>query len=547
MKRSLFLVTEVVAAACLLAACGGGGGGDGGSISATATGAESANVAVAADATTVAQADTSADAASADADAASANAASAEPNTTAATPETGIEPDPADIDAGETPVRSGADADNAALAPDSVGNLEGSINSDGETLPASDAATPDAEVAAVEVEAAALREEAQATSYATPKIAGLDYSQSTSSERRALLAKHKLVLLAIGRDKSASWIQSQVSGVRSRNSSIKIGAYVLVNELQCTASSGTSMYPIVQAANSASWWLRTSGGSRTQWTDNYNACDMNVTSWGRKNSFGQSWTQYKWSRDYNSFFRNAPFSYVFIDNFWGKPRTTADWRRVGSNQSSSDPTIQAAFRTGMSNYVRSVRYTSSSLKVMGNSDYELSKPEHAKLLDGAFLEGVMGKSWSRETWAGWKSAMDYYRAALRNTRAPNDVIFQVFANPTDYRMVRYGLASAMLDNGYFMYIPLVRPSVPKWFDEFSAPIGTAVDAPPTAPAQNGIYKRRYTNGIVLVNPSKTTTASIYIGPGYKRLTGAQDGSVNNGARQSTVKLGPRQGLLMIRG
>jgi hypothetical protein len=58
--------------------------------------------------------------------------------------------------------------------------------------------------------------------------------------------------------------------------------------------------------------------------------------------------------------------------------------------------------------------------------------------------------------------------------------------------------------------------------------------------------RRYTNGIVLVNPSKTATASIDVGPGYKRLAGAQDPSVNNGKAESTVTLGPRQGLLMVK-
>ena len=58
--------------------------------------------------------------------------------------------------------------------------------------------------------------------------------------------------------------------------------------------------------------------------------------------------------------------------------------------------------------------------------------------------------------------------------------------------------------------------------------------------------RKYTNGLVLVNPSKTYTRSIYIGSGYKRLKGTQDPYVNNGAAQSTVTLGPRQGLLMVR-
>jgi hypothetical protein len=542
LKRSLFLMTEVAAAACLLAACGGGG--DGGSVLAEAQSGEATSAASGETAATPSTETSDAAPDAAAADAATADAATADTATAdTATADVAGEPDPASIAAGETDVRWAGVID-APLAPDSVGHLDGPISSDGETPAAADAA-PDAEVAAAAAEAAQ-RESAQAIAHATPKVAGLDYTQSSSTERIALLAKHKLVLIGLGRDKSATFIQNIVNGVRSRNPSVKIGNYVLINELQCSASSGTSMYPLVQAANSTSWWLRTSSGSRTQWTTNYNACDMNVTSWGRKNSAGQSWTQYKWSRDYNSFFRIASFNYVFIDNFWGKPRTTADWRRIGTNQSSSDPTIQAAFRSGMSNYVRSVRSTNSSLKVMGNSDYELNKPEHAELLDGAFLEGSMGKSWSRETWAGWKSTMDYYRAAMRNTRAPNDVIFQVFGSHTDYKMMRYGLASAMMDNGYFMYLPLVKPSYPKWFDEFSAPIGTPIDAPPTAPAQNGIYKRRYTNGIVLVNPSKTTTASINIGSGYKRLKGTQDPTVNNGASQSTVRLGPRQGLLMIK-
>ena len=87
---------------------------------------------------------------------------------------------------------------------------------------------------------------------------------------------------------------------------------------------------------------------------------------------------------------------------------------------------------------------------------------------------------------------------------------------------------------------------PNWVDDYGAPIGDAAEAPPTAPAQNGIWMRRYTNGLVLVNPSKTATASINVGSGYKRLTGTQDPSVNNGKAESTVTLGPRQGLLMIR-
>jgi hypothetical protein len=142
--------------------------------------------------------------------------------------------------------------------------------------------------------------------------------------------------------------------------------------------------------------------------------------------------------------------------------------------------------------------------------------------------------------------MSYYRAAVRNTRNPDMVFLNAYAEPTDYATMRYALASSMMENGHLVYVPSTGPMEPVWFDEFGAPIGSAVDAPPTAPAQNGIWLRRYSNGVAIVNPSKTLTASIDVGAGYKRLTGTQDAKVNNGQAQRVVTLGPRQGLLMIR-
>jgi hypothetical protein len=51
---------------------------------------------------------------------------------------------------------------------------------------------------------------------------------------------------------------------------------------------------------------------------------------------------------------------------------------------------------------------------------------------------------------------------------------------------------------------------------------------------------------VLVNPSTTKTSYIKVGTAYKRLKGTQDPNVNNGLSQSTITLGPRQGLILIK-
>ncbi len=58
--------------------------------------------------------------------------------------------------------------------------------------------------------------------------------------------------------------------------------------------------------------------------------------------------------------------------------------------------------------------------------------------------------------------------------------------------------------------------------------------------------RRYTNGLVLVNPSKTTAASINVGAGYQYIKGTIDPGFNTGLPVSTVTLQPRSGLLLVK-
>ena len=382
--------------------------------------------------------------------------------------------------------------------------------------------------------------------YATPKVAALDYSRNTTDARKALLAKYDVVILGLGKALGATRINAFVSGVKALNPAAKVGQYSILNEMKCDMVSSDELYPLWQEANRNNWWLRNAAGQRVQWNTVYGACDLNITGWGTRNAAGQTYAQYKWQFDRSALFGVAPFDFMFIDNTFGTTRAAADWQRVGADMPKGDATASAAMRLGHVAYWNAVRATDPELKLVGNADNDLSSSEYKGGLDGAFLEGALGKSWSRETWAGWDSMMNYYRAALRNTRNPDMVFLNAFAASTDYATVRYGLASAMMEDGRFVYIPATGTMEPSWFDEFGAPIGTAVDAPPTAPAQNGIWMRHYSNGLVLVNPSKTATASIYVGAGYKRLAGGQDPAVNNGQAQTTVTLGPRQGLLMIR-
>jgi hypothetical protein len=386
------------------------------------------------------------------------------------------------------------------------------------------------------------------TGHATPRVATLDYSKDTTAARRDLLSKFKFVILSFSKTMGDTKLQEVATTLKAKNPNIKVAQYVLVNEAKCDQTDpAQDTYAVTNEIHRNNWWLRNEAGQRVQWTTLYDACEVNFSSYAPRNASGQTYAQYRWSHDYNAMFKDASLvDYVFIDNFWHLTRNDADWKRIGVDLPKGGTEASAIFRKGMASYVANVRATAPRLKVMGNINHDLNFTEYQNVLDGAFMEGLIGKSWSRETWAGWDEMMKMYRGALQRTRTRSDVFLNTFANPTDYRTIRYGLASALLDNGYFLHIPLSGMMQPNWVDDYGAPIGDAAEAPPTGPAQNGIWMRRYSNGLVLVNPSKTVTASISIGPGYKRLTGTQDPAVNNGRAESTVTLGPRQGLLMVK-
>jgi len=383
------------------------------------------------------------------------------------------------------------------------------------------------------------------TTWARPRVAALDYTFDISSTRKALLARFDYVILGLSPSLGASSLSGFVGGIKALNPAARVGQYTAINEMKCNMTSSNESYPLWLEANANDWWLRNAAGQRTQWTTVFNTCELNLSKWAPLNAAGQSWAQFKWQRD-AKFFSMAPFDFVFVDNTFGLTRTTADWQRNGTDLPAKDPTASAAMRAGHVAYWNAVRATRPDLLVVGNADNDLSSPEYRGGLDGAYLEGAIGKSWSRETWAGWEATMAYYRTTLHNTRRAGMVFFNTFAAATDYATMRYGLASSMMEDGYFVQLPLSGGMQPSWFDEFGAPVGSAAEAPPTAPAQNGIWLRRYANGLVLVNPSKTASATIDVGAGYKRLTGTQDPAVNTGKAERYVTLGPRQGLLMIR-
>jgi hypothetical protein len=183
---------------------------------------------------------------------------------------------------------------------------------------------------------------------------------------------------------------------------------------------------------------------------------------------------------------------------------------------------------------------------MGNIDGGLSEPEYASQLEGAFLEGLMGKSWSIETWAGWAKVMTRYRDAMANTREPHIVGFNVHGNATDFRFFRYAYTSCLLDDGYFCFTDNEKEySSVTWFDEFDFKLGAATTQPPASPWQKEVWRRDFEHGIALVNPTKQAV-TVMLDLGFCRLNGKQDPVTNDGKPASSVLLHARDGIILRR-
>jgi len=336
-----------------------------------------------------------------------------------------------------------------------------------------------------------------------------------------------------------------VKAIKAENPRILVGQYTMLGEVYDDPKDVASS-DLRDKLNASKWWLLNAEGRKVQWTPQYRAWDVNLTTWPRADADGRRWPQWLAEREYGVFFRDIPeFDIVFLDGV-GAPRVTADWNHDGKDDDRNDPGVLAAHYAGHLAEWRRLRELAPRVLLVGNTDNDLANAEWEGQLDGGFLEGLMGLNWSLETRAGWSKMMDRYKAVLRNTRPPKIVGFNVHGSPTDYRFFRYAYASCLLDDGYFSFTDKARGygSVP-WFDEYDHKLGNALSRPPVGAWSQDVWRRDFQNGVVLVNP--TTAAKIVkLELGLRRLAGNQDPVVNSGAAVVEVTLQPKDGVVLRR-
>ena len=367
---------------------------------------------------------------------------------------------------------------------------------------------------------------------------------------QAELAKLDIVVLGFfpswRGDKGGEVIREAVRAIKSHNPTVLVGQYTVLSE-HTDDKAVSTQDEVIDKLNAENWWLRNAAGEKVQWTTEYGAWDINFTDYSEPDAAGLRYPEWYARWAHNRFFKPVPeFDFRYFDNVLSQSFVQeADWKGTNTNQRNSDADVAAAFRRGEMATINAARTLAPWHKFQLTNINSNSEPEYKGHLNAAYLEALIGKSWSIETWAGWEAVMQKYKTTYDNLAAPKVLGFNAWGARGDYRAFRYGLASALMGDGYYSHtVNETGYSTVPWFDEYEVPLGEAVDAWPTAAWQNGVWKRRYQKALVLVNPG-STSRTVDVGPGWRRFIGRQAPDVNSGAESRLIELPPKDGLILV--
>jgi len=346
-------------------------------------------------------------------------------------------------------------------------------------------------------------------------------------------------------------VQQVIQNIKAINPNTMVFQYINNNEISTNRGANALFANLYAKLDSSKWYLYENGGSGTivnSWFPGM--YEINNTLFVPPDSNGDTWVSWyaKWAVQQYSV-PNPALDGFYLDNVFWESRVDGDYNRDGTTDSASNPTTATWWRLGTRKHFDTMHQLMPGKYQLGNVDWGVAAavfPELNQQLNGGLMEGMIGYSWSFETWGGWTTMMQGYRKVMAALTAPQLGMFAQIGSATDYQSFRYGLASCLMDNGYYVFNTSATYSDAPAFDEYNAKLGNAISSPQTTAWQHGVYRRDFENGIALVNPKGNGAQTVQLETSYKRLVGAQAPNVNNGQTVTSLTLQDRDGVILMR-
>ncbi|MBI4457998.1 VCBS repeat-containing protein [Candidatus Uhrbacteria bacterium] len=244
---------------------------------------------------------------------------------------------------------------------------------------------------------------------------------------------------------------------------------------------------------------------------------------------------------------------IFYDEF----STTISWLNGGDIDLQRDGVrddarlADVAWKRSMITMLKRTReLLGPAAVIITNGD---SDPDVQPFVNGRMFESFPTPWEGRGTWTD--SMRSYLRVQSQVGFTPVSVVnsnTRDTGDRSDYRRMRFGLASTLMGDGYFSFDFGETDHGQLWsYDEQDArlgrPLGGPVNvlAPQIKDMRAGVWRRDFERGVALVNSTKETR-TVVLGQDLERLHGTQDALVNNGAISDSVVLGPEDGIILMK-
>src|ERR1022692_289386 len=396
------------------------------------------------------------------------------------------------------------------------------------------------------------------TSPPFPRLAGnwIGNHDYASSSIQSQIAKADIAIINTwpGWVSSTVGIQPALKAIKAINPNILVFEYIKDMEIDGTKATNDVFGALFDKLGAMNWYLYPTGGSGTPVPSSWaGATSINNTVFTPRDSNGDNWLSWfaKWAvATYST--PSPSFDGFYVDGVFLYPRVNGDWNRDGVTDSDNSPQAAQWQQQGYVSFIGNLRSAKPGQFELGNmSDWVQPNAvltQYQGTLDGGFMEGMIGYSWSIESWGGWQTMMSGYRKAMAALGGAQIGIFAQVGSPTDYQSFRYGFASALMGNAFYTFNSSANYVDCPWFDEYSYQhkFGAAVSSQPATAWQNGVYRRDFENGIALVNPKGNGTQTVTLEANYIRITGTQAPSINSGQTVRTLTLHDRDGIILLR-
>ncbi len=301
---------------------------------------------------------------------------------------------------------------------------------------------------------------------------------------------------------------------------------------------------IFEQINNNHWWLTDQEGKIAEPWPLISAVNLTNDDW-RQFNLNYLEKNYQIANKWDGIFFDLVDAYA---NYYQPSGIDID--QDGYNDSAFK--VNTAWREAMTKFLTESRAKwPTKIIVINGNDWGTYQPP---------INGRMFESWPTP-WQGagtWADSMKAYLTKLPVlNQSPQVYLLNGAYNPVDkrgvYEQMRFGLTSTMLGDGYWSFDAGEGSHHELWwFDEYSLDLGSATNkaynllAPGNLDVKEGVWRRDFANGLVLVNSTSKAQNISLPGNKFRRFRGWQDPITNSGEVVNSLTLCPKTGIILLK-